>query len=90
MKNKSDDERIKSGLTANVYITTAIKEGVLTVPAYALMSKDGKKYVTIKSDKTTKEVEITIGAHGDKGEVEVLSGLSGGDVVVIQNAGTKK
>ncbi len=87
---QSDDERIKSGLTANVYITTAIKEGVLTVPAYALTSKDGKKYVTIKSDKTTKEVEITIGAHGDKGEVEVLSGLSGGDVVVIQNAGTKK
>jgi RND family efflux transporter MFP subunit len=87
---QSDDARIKSGLTANVYITTAIKEGVLTVPANALTSRDGKKYVDVKEGDQTKEVLITIGAHGDKGEVEVLSGLVAGQVVVIQNADTKK
>ncbi len=87
---KDRDERIKSGLTANVYITTNIKTEAMIIPSKALISRDGKKYVTVEVNGVGEEKEITLGIRGNRGYVEVLSGLSLGDTILIPNAGTKK
>jgi len=86
----SADARIKSGLTANVYITTAQKDAVLTIPSRALMSKDGVKTVIIRNGKEMREQVVTLGMRGNSGEVEILTGISVGDIIMIPNASAKK
>ena len=77
------DPRIRSGMTANVLITTEKKSDVLSVPQGAVMEGDGEKYVTLKSGDTTEKRPVTTGSVSYLGEVEILSGLSEGDEVVV-------
>ncbi|MFA6445958.1 MAG: efflux RND transporter periplasmic adaptor subunit [Candidatus Paceibacterota bacterium] len=79
----SQDERIRSGMTANIDIVTKTKEGVIAVPARAIQSKLGKKYVTILQDGVTSEVEVKLGIKASDGGVEIVSGLEVGDIIVI-------
>ncbi len=76
---------IKPGMTANVSILVAEKQGVLTVPSRAVLSNAGKKTVRVVTDteqKTYAEREVSVGLEGDGGVTEVTSGLSEGDEVV--------
>jgi len=41
------DERIKTGLTANLEITNAIKDNILNVPSRSIYEKDGQKFVKV-------------------------------------------
>ncbi len=78
----NQDSRIKSGMTANLDILTAEKEGVLIVPARAVIT-DGDKFVEILNiDKTTSEIKVEVGLRGSDGMVEIISGLKVGDKVV--------
>lgn len=80
------DSRIISGLTANVEILTARKEGVVYVPIRGLILKNGKQYVEIITDAqrgVSQEKEIKLGIRGSDGRVEVLDGLIEGDLVLI-------
>ena len=43
----NNDDRIRSGLTANLDITNDIKDNVLQIPTRAIYQKDGIKYVKI-------------------------------------------
>ncbi|MCL5436041.1 MAG: efflux RND transporter periplasmic adaptor subunit [Patescibacteria group bacterium] len=82
---ESVDERLRSGMTANVTIKTARKEGVLVVPARAVLEEAGAKYVRIvkKNDGVNYEKrEVTTGLSGTSGMVEIVSGLSEGDIVI--------
>jgi len=77
---------IKSGMTANVVIYTDQKDNVLFVPARAVRSQNGNKYVEIITSRQGKKVEteertITTGMRGDEG-IEIISGLRQGDEVV--------
>lgn len=77
------DERIKSGMTANLNIETEKKENVLVIPQRAVITKENKQYVRIPSaDGQIKEREITTGLRGAGGLVEVVSGLNETDEVV--------
>lgn len=77
------DERVKSGMTANLDILTAEKSDVLTVPSRAVYTVDGNKNVTIlNSDNTTKEITVVVGLRGSEGMIEIISGLNEGDKVV--------
>jgi HlyD family secretion protein len=77
------DERIRSGMTANIDIKTAKKEDVLYLPARSVITKDGKKYVKIPNGLTeTLETEVTVGLRGSDGSIEILSGLNEGDTIV--------
>ncbi len=42
-----DDDKIKTGLTANLDITNVIKENVLNVPSRSIYEKDGQKFVKV-------------------------------------------
>jgi len=76
------DERIRAGMTANITIKTATKEGVLLIPLRAVTTREGKKYARILSEGVAKEMEVNLGLRGSDGQVEVLSGLESGQSVI--------
>ena len=74
---------VKSGMTANVDITTDKKENVLAMPVRAIVDKNGQgKFTRVLIGENVEERQITLGLRGDGGLVEVLSGLKAGEKVV--------
>ncbi len=76
---------IKPGMTSNMTILVSEKTGVIVAPSSAVINKDGKKIVRVVNDpknKTFTETEVTVGLEADGGDVEILSGLNGGEEVV--------
>lgn len=76
------DERIKSGMSADITIQTNKKDNVLFVPLRAVVYKQDKKVVRILENEKIKEVEVTTGIKGSNGEIEILSGLKEEDKIV--------
>lgn len=82
-KIKDEGKLIKSGMTANSIITTMKKDNVIIVPSRAVLDQDGKKIVRVLLDKNKiNEVEVATGVQGDGGQLEIISGLKEGDLVV--------
>lgn len=79
----TQDSRIKSGMTANVAITTARRENVISVPQRIVSSRGGKQYVLVRVGEGLEDREVTTGAVSALGEIEILSGLSDGETVVL-------
>jgi len=78
-----EDERIKSGMTANITISTAKQEGVLMIPQRALVKKGNETFVLTSEDgKSTKEVKVEVGLVGSDGNIEIALGLKEGDKIV--------
>lgn len=77
------DPLIKSGMTANVVITAERRQNVIAIPQRAVMSRDGKKFVTVQTGDTQTEKQVTTAGVSSFGEVEITSGLEVGDVVVL-------
>ncbi len=78
-----NDSRIKSGMTANVVITSEKKPNVIVIPQKAVTSKNGKKTVIVQENGNNVEREVTTGSISSYGEIEITSGLSDGDIVVL-------
>lgn len=78
---QNPDENIKLGLEANVEIITAEKSGVLTIPVETVNTDREGRYVLIAKDGIVVKQYITTGVSSDL-LVEVLSGLSQGDLVL--------
>jgi len=76
------DERIKSGMTANIDILTGERHNVLAIPGRAVFAKEGNQIVRVIIDGETQEREVTTGLRGSNGTVEIVSGLSRGDKVI--------
>jgi RND family efflux transporter MFP subunit len=79
------DERIKSGMTANLDIITGEKNDVLSVPTRSVYTIDNKKMVTVvdsQNPKITTEKEVKTGLRGVDGYIEIVSGLNGGEKIV--------
>ncbi len=77
------DPRIRSGMTANIQIITETEEGAIAVPQGVIITKDGAKYVQVRSGTEVHEVPVTVGGTAGFGQVEILSGLNEGDVVIL-------
>lgn len=86
MQFEETDERILTGMTANVRIKTDEREGVISVPQGLVIGRDGKKYVRVQVGEEIEEREVTTGAVSSLGNIEILSGLSEGDSVVLESA----
>ncbi|HJZ49282.1 MAG TPA: efflux RND transporter periplasmic adaptor subunit [Roseiflexaceae bacterium] len=83
------DARVKVGMTANLTIVTAKKDGVLLVPNTALLPKGAGRVVQVpNADGTTREVEVQTGLT-DSTRTEITSGLKAGDKVVTNPSVTK-
>ncbi|MBD3156214.1 HlyD family efflux transporter periplasmic adaptor subunit [Candidatus Peregrinibacteria bacterium] len=76
-----EDERLKSGMTANLEIITDQKENVLTIPARAIKYEDSIRYVEVLNNGAPKKTTITTGLESDQ-YVEVTSGLKQGDKII--------
>ncbi len=73
------DERIKSGLTANIDILHDKREDVLFVPTRSVFSENGKQFVKKIEGEETIDWEVTTGLRGSDGRTEIIEGLSEGD-----------
>lgn len=79
----NDDDRIKSGLTANIKIGTENKTGVLIIPTQTVLTKGLEKIVMIDSGNgVLQEKKIETGLTSSDGQTEIISGLKDGDKVV--------
>lgn len=78
------DERVRSGMTANIDIVTATKANVVAVPFRAVIEEGGEKFVRIPNadGKTFTKIPVTTGLKGSNGWVEITSGLEVGTSVV--------
>lgn len=76
------DGRIKDGMTANVHIVAAEHDGVVEVPSRLVISSQGNYFVLSKDGGNTVRKAVTIGAVGNDGMTEIVSGLNVGDTIV--------
>lgn len=77
------DGRIRTGMTANVRITTEEKSGIIAVPQGIVVERSGKKYVEVLEGETVVEREVTTGSVSSLGNIEIISGLADGETVVL-------
>lgn len=77
-----DDERIKSGMTANLDILTDSRTGVIVVPQRTIIARNGDKLIRVLRDKTFEERKITIGLRGSDGNVEIIEGVKEGEKII--------
>jgi HlyD family secretion protein len=73
---------LKPGMTAQVEILVDRKVDVLMVPVLAILQFHGKDHVSKKIDDRYVETEVELGVSNEK-YVEILKGLSVGDVVAM-------
>ena len=79
--NQSDD-RVKTGMSANVVITDQTHSGVLSVPKTAIIKKGDQSFVlTDAGNGKTTQTQIQTGISDLNGNVEVTSGLSEGQKI---------
>ncbi len=77
------DERIKSGMTANIDIMTGKRTGAIVIPQRAVIAKEGKKIVRIPDvNGKVSETEVETGLRGNDGNIEILKGIQEGDRVI--------
>jgi len=87
----SDDERIRSGMSADVWIKVFEKGNALFIPSIAVKEKNGGgKFVEILENNKVRQKEVRLGQKGTGGMVEIISGLSEGEGVIISNKGNKQ
>jgi RND family efflux transporter MFP subunit len=77
-----EDERIKSGMTAKITISTDKREGVIAIPQRAIIRRNGSLLVKILEGENIKESTIETGLRGSDGHVEIISGVSEGDKII--------
>lgn len=79
----SADPRIKSGMTANVRITTVATPNALVVPIGAVFQKDGRSVVQVQKNGSVVDIPVQTGGTSGIGNIQIVSGLSAGDSVVL-------
>lgn len=72
---------IKPGMTTNASIVTNKKENVILVPSTAVQTIGGQSVVQVMKNATAQPVDVTTGDSNDS-EIEIVSGISAGDMVV--------
>lgn len=81
--NSEDLNKYRLGMNGDAQIILDSREKTLVIPYDSTISRDGKYFVKIKNPQgQPEEREITIGLETDD-QVEVLSGLSEGELVLL-------
>ena len=83
--NSSFKVLLRPDMTASVTIYQAVRKGVLMLPRKSITRENGRKFVLVQS--TTGQLEkktIQTGISSGKA-IEIVSGLTEGDTVVIEN-----
>jgi HlyD family secretion protein len=78
----NSDQRIRSGMTADIDILIARKESVLAIPRRAIFEEGGKEFVRVWDGMEIVKKEVQTGLVGSDGKIEILSGISIGENVI--------
>lgn len=80
-----NEDKIKSGMTANIDIKTAEKNNVLIIPQRVVKTADGEKFVQLLDSQTNapRKIKIKTGLRGSDGNIEIVEGLKEGDKIII-------
>lgn len=75
---------LKIGMTGDAEIFTGEREDVLSVPRRAILERpNGTEYVRILQDGDVVERDVATGMEGGTGDIEIVSGIDEGDVVIV-------
>lgn len=77
------NDKLRSGLTANVEIKSVLAQDILLVPRAAVVDRDSAYFVSVVEGNRVVERQVKTGVFGQIGNVEVLQGLNEGEVVLI-------
>lgn len=77
-----EDDRIRSGMTANVVLVTELRDDVLAVPQRAVVTRNGDVFVRLLHNKLPVEQPVMPGLFSSDGFAEIKSGLKEGDLVI--------
>jgi len=77
----------RSGMSANVNIVVREKDNVLLLPISAVRSRNGRSFVSVRSTSqdSVRRMPVQTGLKDEK-NVEIVQGLSSGDVVVVKDS----
>ena len=73
---------LRPEMTTNVTITLQARKNVLTIPLGAIMRERGERYVTVAEGESKMQRKVKTGWSSD-GLIEIISGLTEGDKVII-------
>lgn len=82
----NDNGGIANGAFAEVYLIGASRQDVITVPVAAVTEQQGNHYVYVKLDHECYERRLVKLGGNDGRNVEIISGINGGDNVVVGGA----
>jgi RND family efflux transporter MFP subunit len=84
--NDEGAETIKPGMTADVLIKTDNRDNVFYIPSRAVLTRTDtdEKYVRVLKDDKIEERTVKLGLKADDGKIEILSGLSEGEQIVLR------
>lgn len=74
---------IRSGMTADITILTARKDNVLKIPLRAVKGINGSSTVRTLVGEIVKDVPVKTGLRGSDSTVEILEGVSEGELIVL-------
>lgn len=81
---KNTDNKLKPGMLLNILLLRSVEE-VILIDESALIPKEDKQWVYVIEDKIAKKIPVIIGRRRP-GIVEIRSGLTIGQTVVIEGA----
>jgi HlyD family secretion protein len=76
---------LKIGMTGDAAIVTGMRSDVVSIPQRAVIENDeGKQIVRVLlDDGKVEEKPVETGMEGESGDIEILSGIADGDVVIV-------
>lgn len=77
------DERVKPGMTANIWIKTGTASSTLVVPASALRTDASGSYVEALHGNALQRISVKTGLKSRDGNVEIFGAINEGERVVI-------
>ncbi|MFA7301673.1 MAG: efflux RND transporter periplasmic adaptor subunit [Candidatus Shapirobacteria bacterium] len=78
----SKNYKLLDGMSGQAVFITKEKDNILTIPNKSVFRESNKSYVTRKIDEKLVKIEVTTGFTDGK-EVEIISGLNIGEMVVM-------
>lgn len=79
------DNRIKSGMTANISIITSQRQNVIVIPQRLVITINEKKFIKVlNDDNTIEDRKIKMGIRDLLGNVEIIEGINEGDRLLIE------
>ncbi|MBI3270639.1 MAG: efflux RND transporter periplasmic adaptor subunit [Planctomycetes bacterium] len=83
---ENHDAQLKPGSFAKVRITLETRQQAVVVPESAVQPTDRGFLAYVADQGTARARELRLGLHTREGEVEVLSGVAAGELLVIRGA----